>query len=110
MPRVTRITAFPHRPLLIIRLRRATFVVFRLDYLSCALTVVSTVLIGRKYWGGFVLAGVNSVIFCVIGLKTSQLGFIPANVFCIALYAWNLREWRREDEGEKKSVGTTHAA
>jgi len=71
--------------------------VLRLDYLSCALTVISTILIGRKYWEGFILAGVNSVIFCIIGLKTSQLGFIPANLFCIALYAWNLHAWRKQE-------------
>ena len=68
---------------------------FRLDYLSCALTVVSTVLIGRKCWEGLVLAGINSAIVCFIGLQTSQLGFIPANVFCIVLYGYNLRSWRK---------------
>jgi nicotinamide riboside transporter PnuC len=67
----------------------------RLDYVSCVLTVVSTVLIGRKYWEGWVLAGVNSAVVCVIGFKTAQLGFIPANLFCIVLYAFNLRSWRR---------------
>jgi nicotinamide riboside transporter PnuC len=69
--------------------------VFRLDYLSCVLTVVSTVLIGRRYWEGWVLAGINSAVICVIGFKTSQVGFIPANAFCIVLYAFNLRSWRR---------------
>jgi hypothetical protein len=44
-----------------------------------------------------VLAAINSVIICLIGLRTSQLGFIPANVFCIALYAVNLRTWRRAE-------------
>ena len=68
---------------------------FRLDYLSCILTVVSTVLIGRRYWEGWVLAGINSAVVCVIGFKTSQLGFIPANVFCIVLYGFNLRSRRR---------------
>jgi hypothetical protein len=32
---------------------------------------------------------------CIIGLKTSQLGFIPANIFCIVVSAMNLRTWRR---------------
>ena len=73
------------------------FVLFRLDYLSCLLTVISTVLVGRKYWEGWALAAVNSVIICVIALKTSQLGFIPANLFCIFLYGVNLRSWRRTD-------------
>jgi hypothetical protein len=71
--------------------------VLRLDYLSCVLTIVSTILIGRRCWKGWVVAGVNSVIICIIGIRTAQLGFIPANLFCIALYAANLRAWRKAE-------------
>lgn len=67
----------------------------RLDYLSCVLTIASTILVGRRCWEGWALAGVNSVIICVIGLRTEQLGFIPANVFCVVVSAINLRAWRR---------------
>ncbi len=66
----------------------------RLDYLSCLLTVLSTILVGRKLRAGWVVAAVNSVLFCVIGVRTRQIGFIPANLFCIALYAWNLHRWK----------------
>lgn len=66
----------------------------RLDYVSCLLTVLSTVLVGRKLWHGWVIAGVNSLLICVIGLRTAQFGFIPANIFCIALYSYNLWTWR----------------
>ena len=66
----------------------------RLDYISCVLTVVSTILVGRRLWHGWILAGVNSVIVCVIAMRTSQFGFIPANLLCIGLYANNLRSWR----------------
>jgi hypothetical protein len=69
--------------------------VLRLDYLSCVLTVLSTILIGKRCWEGWVLAAVNSVIVCIIGLKTSQFGFIPANLFCIVLDGLNLRTWRK---------------
>jgi hypothetical protein len=71
--------------------------VLRLDYLSCLLTVVSTVLVGKRYWEGWVLAGINSAIMCVIGVKTAQIGFIPANLFCIVLYGVNLRAWRKAE-------------
>ena len=67
---------------------------FRLDYLSCLLTVFSTILIGKKIWQGWVIAAINSVVVCVIGLRTAQFGFIPANLFCIALYASNVATWR----------------
>ena len=67
----------------------------RLDYLSCILTVASTILVGRRCWEGWVLAGVNSAIICVIGFRTAQMGFIPANLFCIVMSAINLRAWRR---------------
>jgi len=79
----------------IIPVQEAFIVVFRLDYLSCVLTVFSTILVGKRHWEGWVLAAVNSVIVCIIGLRTSQLGFIPANVFCIVLYGFNLHSWRR---------------
>jgi nicotinamide riboside transporter PnuC len=71
--------------------------VLRLDYLSCVLTVISTVLVGRRIWEGWVLAAANSVIICVIAAQTSQTGFIPANLFCIVLYGINLRSWRRDE-------------
>jgi hypothetical protein len=44
---------------------------------------------------GWVLAAINSLIICIIGLRTGQLGFIPANLFCIVLYAVNLRMWQK---------------
>ena len=69
----------------------------RLDYLSCVLTVLSTILIGRRCWEGWVLAAVNSVIICIIGFKTAQMGFIPANLFCLVLYAVNLHTWRKAE-------------
>lgn len=66
----------------------------RLDYLSCVLTVLSTVLVGKKLWQGWVIAGANSVVICIIGMRTAQFGFVPANLFCIGLYANNLWSWR----------------
>ena len=67
----------------------------RLDYLSCILTIASTILVGRRCWEGWALAAVNSVLICIIGLRTAQLGFVPANMFCIVVSAVNLRAWRR---------------
>lgn len=74
---------------------------FRLDYLSCLLTVVSTILVGKKLWLGLVVASFNCVIFCVIGFRTGQFGFIPANLFCIGVYALSLRSWMKEPEQTK---------
>jgi len=71
---------------------------FRLDYISCLLTVLSTILVGRRYWHGWALAALNSVIICVIAIRTSQTGFIPANLFCLALYAHNIAKWRQRSE------------
>jgi nicotinamide riboside transporter PnuC len=70
--------------------------VLRLDYFSCVLTIASTILVGRRCWEGWALATINSAIICVIGLRTEQLGFIPANLFCIVVSAINLRAWRKE--------------
>lgn len=78
---------------------RRLAVLLRLDYLSCVLTICSTVLVGKRCWKGWVVAAVNSGVVCVIGFRTGQFGFIPANVFCIGLYAVNLRSWRKSDAG-----------
>jgi len=48
------------------------------------------VLIGKKLWQGWVVAGINSAVVCVIGIRTAQFGFVPANLLCIALYTSNL--------------------
>lgn len=69
---------------------------FRLDYVSCLLTVLSTILISRKQWAGFVVAGLNSLLICAIGLETHQTGFIPANLFCIVIYVFTIRSWKRQ--------------
>ncbi len=69
--------------------------VLRLDYISCVLTVLSTVLIGRRVWQGWLIAGTNSLIICVIGARTAQMGFIPANLFCLCLYGYNVVMWRK---------------
>jgi hypothetical protein len=66
----------------------------RLDYISCLLTIVSTILVGRRLWQGWIVAGINSVIICLIGLRTSQTGFVPANLFCLGIYGYNLVQWR----------------
>lgn len=71
--------------------------VLRLDFISCVLTITSTILVGRRCWQGWALAAINSVIICVIAVKTAQIGFIPANLFCIVLYGINLRGWKKEE-------------
>lgn len=64
-----------------------------LDWLSCCLTIASTILVGRKLSIGWIVAGINSVLICVIGAITHQYGFIPANILCICLYVVNVRNW-----------------
>jgi hypothetical protein len=89
---------------------------FHLDYLSCFLTVLATILLARKSWIGLLVAIANSLIVCVIGLRTSQLGFIPANLFCIGVYAFSMRSWLKErthanrDQGQRRKslVVPTH--
>jgi hypothetical protein len=71
-------------------------VMFHLDYLSCFLTVLATILLARKSWIGLLVAIANSLIVSVIGLRTSQLGFIPANLFCMGVYAFSMRSWLKE--------------
>ncbi len=74
--------------------------IIRLDYLSCILTVLATVLIGKKLWQGWVVAAVNSAVVCVIGVRTAQFGFVPANLLCIALYTSNLVNWRPKKQNQ----------
>ena len=81
--------------------------ILRLDYLSCLLTVLSTVLVGKKLWQGWVIAGVNSILICIIGMRTAQLGFVPGNLFCIGLYANNLWSWRFRTPDTGFSISVT---
>jgi len=76
----------------------------RLDYLSCALTILSTILVGKKMWHGWLVAAFNSVILCFIGIRTAQFGFVPANLFCIGLYANYLSRWRPKTGEEVSSA------
>lgn len=76
----------------------------RLDYLSCILTILGTIMLGKKLWQGWVVAAVNSAVVCVIGLRTAQFGFVPANLFCIALYASNVVTWRVKPRSSSVSV------
>ena len=66
----------------------------RLDYISCVLTILGTVLLGKRLWQGWVVAAINSAVVCVIGIRTAQFGFVPANLLCIGLYTSNLVTWR----------------
>ena len=66
----------------------------RLDYISCVLTIGSTVLIGKRHWQGWLVAAANSFIICYIGLRTEQTGFVPANLFCLGIYGYNIYQWR----------------
>src|SRR5258707_13664423 len=84
--------------------RRPAVAMFQLDYLSCFLTVAATILVGKKMWTGLVVSCVNSLIVCVIGLHTAQYGFIPANVFCICINAYNLRAWSKIKEDPSEST------
>jgi hypothetical protein len=76
---------------------------FHLDYISCVLTIISTALVGTRRWQGWLLASANSVIICFIGVRTHQLGFVPANVFCLALYGYNIIQWRKTETSETPS-------
>ena len=67
-----------------------------LDYLSCLLSILSAVLVGRKLWFGLVVSIVNSLIICAIGFHTLQFGFIPANLFCIGINAFYMRSWLKD--------------
>ena len=76
----------------------------RLDYVSCILTILGTVLLGRKLWQGWVVAAINSAVVCVIGVRTAQFGFVPANLLCIALYTSNLVHWRVKSQSSPANL------
>jgi hypothetical protein len=71
------------------------------------LTVVSTIMVVRKQWMGLVIAAINCVIVCVIGIRTAQYGFVPANLFCILTYAWSIRSWSRDRKPTNNPIATS---
>jgi hypothetical protein len=82
---------------------------FHLDYLSCFLTMSATVLVARKSWTGLLISIVNSIIVCVIGFRTSQFGFIPANLICICVYAFSIRSWVKQTHTRQTCAGSGKA-
>jgi nicotinamide riboside transporter PnuC len=88
----------------------SVFVTSHLDYLSCFLTVLATILLARKSWIGLLIAIVNSLIVCAIALRTSQLGLIPANLFCICIYAFGTRSWLKERTHTNRDQRTVFTA
>lgn len=51
--------------------------------------------------------GESTVVGCFIGIHTSQYGFIPANLFCICIYAFNLKSWLNKGEQSRPDeIGT----
>src|SRR3569832_2529804 len=48
-------------------------------------------------WQGSIVAATNSAIICIIGVRTAQTGFIPANLFCLAIYAYNVAKRKSHD-------------
>jgi len=81
-----------------------------LDYVSCLLTVASTVMVGKRLWQGWILAALNSIVFCVIGFHTGQWGFIPANIFCLLIYSYNIHQWREPQVAPEVVESPTQAA
>ena len=71
---------------------------FRLDNLSCSLTTLATVFVGWKSWTGLLISIVNSMIVCVIGIRTSQFGIIPANLIWICVYALSIWSWVKKTQ------------
>jgi hypothetical protein len=45
----------------------------------------------------------HSLIVCLIGFRTSQFGFIPANLVCICVYAFSIRSWLRKPNTHRVS-------
>ena len=80
--------------------RTQTKDMLHLDYISCLLTILSTILIGKRLWYGWIVAAINSLVICVIGVQTAQYGFLPGNLLCIVLYAHNLSNWRPRIQDE----------
>jgi hypothetical protein len=55
------------------------------------------------------VASANCLIVCIIGMRTAQFGFIPANLFCIGVYGFSVRSWIR-DPKQLKPTGNSATA
>jgi hypothetical protein len=60
----------------------------------------------RKLWMGLVVAAINCVIVCAIGMRTAQYGLVPANLFYILTYAWSIRSWSCDRKPTNKFIAT----
>ena len=77
----------------------------RLDYVSCILTISVDHLARTPLLGRLGLVAINSVIICVIGLRTAQTGIHPGELFCLVVSAMNVYSWRRARSLEASLLG-----
>ncbi len=76
----------------------------RLDYLSCVLTILSTVLVGKKLWQGWVVAGVNSIIICIIGYANGGIRIRPRQSLLHRTLCKQFLELAAESPGCESSI------
>ena len=67
----------------------------RLDYISCGLTISSTILIGRKRWEGWIVAALNSVLICLIRMEHFSVGVHSRQRLLSCFVSYNLWEWSK---------------
>jgi hypothetical protein len=61
----------------------------------CVLGSAGLLVVGRKYWWGWLVLLANEILWVVYGWKTSQYGFIVAAMIYGAVYIHNMSHWKR---------------
>lgn len=61
----------------------------------CLLGSAGLVVVGRKYWWGWLVLLANEILWVVYGWMTGQYGFILAAIIYGAVYLHNINHWRR---------------
>lgn len=62
----------------------------------CIFGSAGLLVVGKKYWWGWLVLLANETLWIAYGWKTGQYGFIVAAIIYGAVYINNLTKWRTE--------------
>ena len=74
------------------------------DFVGCALTFISLLLLGRKRRVGFLVGAIANVVWLIFGFQSQSAGTVLANVLFGVMNTWAWMRWKREDEAAEQQA------
>jgi hypothetical protein len=68
-----------------------------LDWVCGAMALLSTFVLGKKKWYGWLISATTNALFVVLNARAHLWGVVPVSLFCCILNLWNMVKWWREN-------------